>query len=139
MPSVAKYNTFKGISTFLTIGTPIITLLSCSTLFVHRSETAISAAGIFTLLIIALFFKDKIAENFKTPSAFVVSLSIFVLIILLEKILLPMKYVCIATMITCGIDEFTFKRFYKNIENLLPSTASSRKYAGFIFAFTRNL
>ena len=64
MKTVAKYNTFKGISTLLTAGTPFISLLSCSELFVHRSETAISAAGVFAMLFAILFFKDKLLENF---------------------------------------------------------------------------
>ena len=64
MKPVAKYNTCKGVSTVLTVGTPIITLLCCGDMFVHKSSTAISAAGMFGILIAALFLKDKIAENF---------------------------------------------------------------------------
>lgn len=134
MKPVAKYNLFKGISTFLTIGSPIITLCSCSSLFIHRSETAISAAGIFTILISMLFLKDKIVENFKLPSPFIISLIVFVLIKLLESILLPMKYVCIVTMITSGIDEISFKRLYKKIEMYLSNEIKSKKFMGFIFA-----
>lgn len=136
MKNVAKYNLYKGISTVLTIGTPMVTLLSCSELFVHRSETAISAAGMFTLFIVVLFFKDKIAENLKVPSAFVLSLVSFILLLMIEEIMLPMKYVCIATMCTSGIDELTFKRFYKTIERRLPDSASDFKYFGFIFSTT---
>ena len=78
MKTVAKYNTFKGVSTGLTIGTPIVTLICCGEMFVHRSDTAISAAGIFAILFSFLFFKDKIIEKFKSPSALVLSIAILV-------------------------------------------------------------
>lgn len=139
MKSVAKYNLFKAISTLLTVGTPITTLCVSSDLFIHRSETAISAAGVFVILITILLFKDKIAENFKMPSAFVVSLIFFILILMLEKILLPIKYVCITTMIATGIDELSFKRFYKNVELTLPEKAFAYKHIGFIFTTTNKL
>ena len=139
MKMVAKYNLFKGISTLATIGTPIITLLSCSNLFVHRSDTAISAAGIFAILIVILLFKDKIAENFKVPSAFVLSTVVFVLILLVENIIVPIKYVALATMVTSGIDEVTFKRIYKSIELQLPEAAKYKKFAGFLFTTTKKL
>ncbi len=137
MKPVAKYNTFKGVSTVLTVGTPIATLCFCSDLIVHRSDTAISAAGIFTLLLSLLFFKDKIVENFKMPSAFTVSLCIFISILLVESIIIPLKYVTICTMFTTGIDELTFKRWYKNAERNLPDKTS--KVAGFIFATSDKL
>lgn len=133
MKTVAKYNTYKSISTFCTIGTPIITLCSCSQLFIHRSDTAISAAGVFAILLAMLFAKDKIAEHLKVPSAFVLSTVVFILISIVESILLPIKYVCIATMITSAIDELTFKRFYKAIENTLPDDFKNKKIAGFLF------
>ena len=139
MKTVAKYNLFKGISTFCTVGTPMITLISCSNLFIHRSDTAISAAGIFAILVTILLLKDKIAENFKVPSAFVLSTVLFVGILLVEKIMLPMKIVALATMITSGIDEITFKRIYKQIEKTLPETASAYKYVGFLFTTTNKL
>ena len=139
MGKIAKYNTFKAISTLLTVGTPILTICSCSDLIVHRSDTAISTAGMFAILISLLFAKDKIAEHLKMPSAFVLSTVVFILIIMLESILLPMKYVCIATMCTSGIDELTFKRFYKTIEVSLPENVSHKKVAGFIFGTTKSL
>ena len=89
--TVIKYNAFKGVSTLLTVGTPLITLSCFGDLLVKRSETAISAAGIFTLLIVALFFKDKIAEKFKSPSALVVASIVLVICILTEHIILPVK------------------------------------------------
>ncbi len=137
--SVASYNACKGVSTVLTVGAPIVTLASCSDMFVHRSETAISAAGIFALLIAALFFKDKIAENFKSPSALVVAIAIFTLVVLVENIILPVKYVCIATIASCGVDELTFKRIYRQIEKHLPNAAADAKHIGFIFSTTKKL
>jgi hypothetical protein len=139
MKNVAKYNLFKGVSTILTLGTPIVTLISCGELFIHRSDTAISAAGIFAIIIVLLLFKDKIAENWKMPSAFVLSTAIFILVLLIENIILPIKYVCIATMISTAIDEFTFKRFYKSTELLLPKEAETFKHFGFIFTTTDKL
>lgn len=139
MKPVFKYNLFKGISTFLTIGSPIIALCCTSDLFIHRSDTAISAAGIFTLLIAALFLKDKIAEKFKMPCPFIIAICVFILIIMVEKIILPIKIVCIVTMATSGVDELTFKRFYKQTELNLPEKASNFKHFGFIFTTTKTL
>lgn len=139
MKQIAKYNTYKGVSTALTIGTPIATLASCGEFFVHRSDTTISAAGVFLFLIVAMLFKDKIAEKWKTPCAFVLSLSIFVLLVMVENIMLPIKYVCLATMIATGIDEVTFKRLYKNLESLLPKQCEAYKYAGFIFTTSKKM
>jgi hypothetical protein len=133
MKPVAKYNTFKGVSTALTVGTPLVTLACCGNLFVHRSETAISVAGIFAIALMMLLFKDKIAEHWKTPSAFIVSTAMLVLIMLVEHIIAPMKYVCLTTMAATAVDELTFKRFYKNIELLLPETAIAYKKFGFLF------
>jgi len=139
MKQVAKYNTYKGVSTALTLGTPIVTLAACGEFFRHRSDTAISAAGIFTILIFMLLFKDKIAEKWKTPSAFVVSVAVLILIVLVEKIMLPIKCVCIATIIATGVDEITFKRWYKQIEILLPKEAEAYKHVGFLFISTNKL
>lgn len=139
MKQVAKYNTFKGVSTALTVGTPIVTLACCGDFFVHRSDTAISAAGVFVLFILLLFFKDKIAENWKMPSTFVLSAVMLILIVMIENIILPIKYVCITTMISSGIDELTFKRFYKQVEALLPEQAKMFKHVGFIFTTTDSL
>lgn len=68
------------------------------------------------------------------PSAFILSTVVFVLIMLLEHIIQPMKYVCIATMAMSGVDELTFKRMYKAIERHLPDIAEDYKHVGFIFA-----
>ena len=139
MKTVAKYNICKGVSTLLTMGTPIVTLACCGSFFRERSSTAISAAGLMVILISLLFAKDKIAENFKVPSAFVLSTVVFVLILLVENIIVPIKYVALATMVTSGIDEVTFKRIYKSIELQLPEAAKYTKFAGFLFTTPQNL
>lgn len=139
MKQVAKYNTFKGVSTALTFGTPLVTLACCWDMFVHRSETAISAAGVFAILIAALFFRDKIAEQFKAPSALVVSIVVFVLCVLLENIITPIKYVCVATFAATGVDEFTFKSWYKRLEHTFPAVAADYKHAGFVFTSSKKL
>lgn len=130
MKNVAKYNTCKAISTTLTLGTPIVTLALCGAEIVTPAGK-ISFAGVMVLLLTLLFLKDKIAENFKVPSAFVVSVVGFLLILLIENILVPIKAVFIATMIASGVDELTFKRFYKQTELLLPEKAAAFKRLGF--------
>ena len=132
MSNVVKYNLCKGASTALTVCTPIATLCSCSELFVHRSDTAISAAGIFTILLSLLFFKDKIVESFKMPSAFVLSIVMLIFITVIESIILPLKYVCIATIVASGIDELSFKRMYKRTENTCFKDCNVSKTLGFI-------
>ena len=139
MGIVSKYNTLKSVSVALTFGTPLITLLTCGELFVHRSETALSMAGIFTLLIILLFAKDKLAEWFKAPSALILSSVALVLIILIENVILPMKYICISTMVASGIDELTFKRWYKQVESKLPSASKNYMKLGFLFCRTKTI
>ena len=139
MKTVAKYNTFKSISTLATVGTPIITLFCCSNMFVHRPETAISASGLFTILVVLLLLKDKIAEHWKVPSAFIVSTVGLILIVIAENIILPIKTICLATMITSGVDELTFKRFYKLIEIELPENYKKYTFAGFIITTSEKL
>ena len=139
MKQVGKYNTFKGISTLLTIGTPIITLACCGDFFVERPATAVSAAGVFAILIALLFAKDKLAEKIKSPSAFIISAAVLVIIVVVENILLPMKYVCIATMIASGVDELTFKRMYKALECKMPQCWQAYEHFGFIFAKTQDI
>ena len=139
MKTVAKYNLYKGLSTFLTLGTPLITLASCSEFFVDRSSTAISAAGMFALLITLLFTKDKIMENFKMPSAFIITAASFVLIVMIENLLVPVKTICLASMITTFIDELTFKNWYKRIEAFYSSGLSTFKKFGFLFTTTEKI
>ena len=136
MTLVSKYNTFKGISTVLTVGTPMISLASCSELFVHRSDTSISAAGIFAILFAILFLKDNIVENFKIPSPFIISVCGLIVISLIESIIYPLKIVFITTVVVTGIDTLTFRRIYKNIERSLPENVSKYFKFGFIFGKT---
>ena len=121
------------------MGTPIITLACCGDFFVERPATAISAAGVFAILIALLFAKDKLAEKIKTPSAFIISAAVLVIIVVVENILLPMKYVCIATMIASGVDELTFKRMYKALECKMPQCWQAYEHFGFIFAKTQDI
>ena len=139
MKSIGKYNLAKGISTLLTIGTPIATLACCAGTFLETPQQTISATGIFALLIAALFLKDKIAENFKMPTPLVVSFVVFVLVILVESIIQPIKFVCIATMISCGVDELTCKRIYSRIEGFLPKGCENFKMFGFYFTTTQSM
>ena len=136
MKEVGKYNLFKGISTLLGVGTPIITFACCGDFFVHRTDTAMSAGAIFAILISMLFFKDKILETFKAPSELVVVTIVFVAILVVESVLVPVKNVCLATMVACGVDELSFKKLYKNAEKLIPEVADNYKHFGFIFAKT---
>jgi hypothetical protein len=53
--------------------------------------------------------------------------------------MLPIKAVCITTMITSGIDEFTFKSMYKNIELSMPEQTKAYKHFGFIFTTSKNI
>lgn len=139
MKKVCKYNLCKGVSTLLTVGTPIVTLLCYGDMFVHNSGTSISAAGMFAILFAALFLKDKIVEEFKMPPTFVLCVIILLLICLIESILVPIKSMCIATAIaTCG-DEFTFKQMYKNVEAFLPESTKIYKKFGFIFTTSKKL
>ena len=139
MKQVAKYNIYKGVSTAITVGTTLATLICCSDLFIHQSETAISAAGIFAIVLTVLLFKDKIVENWKMPSAFVLSVAIFILILLVENIIQPVKYVCIATIVSSGVDEITFKRLYKGLELMFPKEYKKYKHLGFLFTSTEKL
>lgn len=132
MKDVGKYNLFKSISLLLTAGTPLLTMSAFSEFIVYSSKASISVTGMIAILLAALFFKDKIVENFKVPSPFLISAIIFGIIIFVESIMVPMKYTCVATMIACGIDELTFKRMYKQIETRLPEKASAYKKFGFL-------
>ena len=139
MKSVAKYNILKGVSSLLTFGTPIVTLACCGEFFENRSDTSISAAGMFVLFIVLFFAKDKIVENFKLPAPFVLCLISLLLIIMIENILYPIKTVCIVTMIATAIDEFTFKSCYKKLERSLPDVVKDYKKFGFIFSTTNKI
>lgn len=139
MKIVSKYNTCKAVSTVLTVGTPLLSLLSCSDLYVHRSETAISAAGVFATLFALLFAKDKLLENFKVPSPFVISIIGLVVIVMIESIIDPLKIVFVSTIAATGIDAFTCRHMYKSIEASLPASANKYKHFGFIFTKSENI
>lgn len=139
MKSVAKYNLFKGLSTVCTMGTPLITLLLCGDFIKKTPNASVSASGVFVLLLMFMFFKDKILENFKMPPTFILCLIIFIGVVLIENILMPIKTICIVTMATSGIDEFTFKKFYKKLERSFPDNVDDYKHVGFIFTTTSNL
>ena len=133
MTNVKKYNIYKGISTVLTVGTPIITLACFGDFFVHRSDTAISAAGIFAILISALFAKDKFMEQLKSPTALKLAIIALVFCVLVENLIIPIEAVCICTIATAGLDELTFKRWYQGIEEeYFQDMPSSCKKIGFI-------
>ena len=137
MKSVGKYNLAKGISTVLTIGTPIVTLACLSGTFLQTPHQTMSATGVFAILLAMLFFKDKIAENFKMPTPLLLSAVIFVMILLVESILQTIKMVCVATIVTSGVDELTCKRIYKQIEGFMPKGAENFKMFGFYFTTTK--
>lgn len=134
--SVLKYNIFKGVSTLLTVGTPLTVLALNGELIRQRPATAMSAAGIFAVIISLLFFKDKIAENWKMPSAAVLAGIVFIFLEMVEAIIGPMKDVCICTALICGIDELTFKHFFKIEAIKMGDAADAYKHFGFIFART---
>ena len=83
--------------------------------------------------------KNKIAENFKLPSPFIIATVLFIVIILIESILIPAKYTCLVVMIACGIDEISFKRIYQRIEILLPEKKEAYKHLGFYFCKTETM
>ena len=133
MKSVAKYNIFKGVSTVLTMGTPIITLAMCGDFFTETPGRTISATGMFALFLMLLLFKDKIAANWKMPSAFIVSLACLILIVMIKNIIEPVQYVCIATCISTGVDEITFKKFYTKLIHSFKTNYTDYQRFGFLF------
>lgn len=139
MKNVAKYNIFKGVSTALTIGTPIATLACCGSFYKDSSTASLSVAGIFTILIALIFCKDKLAENFKPPNALMIATITLVLGSLIANIIECIQIVCIATIVTSGLDELTFKRFYKVLEMKFPKTAEQFKHFGFYFTTTKQM
>ena len=139
MKDVGKYNIYKGVSTVLTLGAPIVTLFACGDFFLERSDRTISAAAVFTILVVLLLGRDKLAEKMKFPSAFVLSLGVLVFITIVESIIYPIKIICIVTAITSGLDKFTCDHLYKNIEAVLPDIYKGFMHCGFICTTTENL
>lgn len=130
---VAKYNIYKAISTLLTVGTPMATLLACGDSFLQSPKSTVSAAGVFMLLFSILLFKDKMLEHFKMPSATIIALVILILVMLIENILAPIKIMCIMTIAASGIDKLTFDPMYHAIEKALGDEAQIYKHFGFLF------
>lgn len=130
---VAKYNVYKAISTLLTVGTPMATLLACGDSFLQSPKSTVSVAGVFMLLFSVLLFKDKMLEHFKMPSATVIALIILILVMLIENILAPIKIMCIMTILASGVDKLTFDPMYHAIEKAMGEEAQIYKHFGFLF------
>lgn len=139
MKQVAKYNLFKILSMLITC----IPTLAVSYYFtkdmIKDPGQSMSLAGVIAILIVIAFMKDKLAENFKIPSPFVASTVIFIFVVVIEKILVGVKFTCLTTMFVCAIDELTFKRIYKRIEMLMPESKQAYKHLGFYFCKSETL
>lgn len=139
MKQVAKYNTYKAVSTVLTVGTPIATLACCGDFFVHRSDTAISAAAVFAFLLSMLFVKDKMLEFLKSPTALKVAIIGFVFCVVLQNLITPLQWVFGMTIAASAVDELTFKRWYKAIAVSFPEKYKQYEHFGFMFCKTETL
>lgn len=139
MKEVGKYNLFKTLSILVTCVPTILVGLYFGEGIVKDPGQSISLAGVIGIIIAILFLKNKIAENFKVPSPFIIATVLFVIIILFEQILIPAKFTCLTIMIVCGIDELLFKRIYKRIEALFPHTKDAYKHFGYYFCKTDTL
>lgn len=131
MNKIAKYNVFKLLSILITCVPVLIVTSRYTDFIVYSSGATMSFTAIIGVFIAGLFLKNKIIENFKVPSPFMVSAILFVIILLIEEILIPAKAICLTSMIACGIDEISFKRIYKRIELLLPDNAKAHRFLGF--------
>lgn len=139
MKQVAKYNIYKASSTVLTVGTPIVTLACCGDFFVHRSDTAISAAAVFAFLLSLLFAKDKIMEYIKSPSSLKIAIIGFVFCIVAENLMQPLKWVFGMTIVASAVDEFTFKRLYNSLLIDFPEQYKKFMHVGFLWCNTDKL
>lgn len=133
MTNVAKYNITKGISTALTMGTPIVSTLCCADFFKQNAGTSISGLGILALLFVLLFTKDKLAENLKVPSAMVVAGIVFVLTTMVAQVAQAVQVISGATFIAASLDEITCKKLYKALEQRLPDISQTHKFFGFMW------
>lgn len=138
MKPVAKYNLLKGASTVLTVGTPIATLACCGDFIVHRSDTALSAAGVVVLIISVYLLKDKLAEKFK-PKLWAICLIGIALIEMIKSIIMPVEMVLIATAAATGLDAATFSRFYKQLYPKLGDAAIDHTFVGYVFTTSQKL
>lgn len=139
MKLVGKYNTFKGLSLAISAGVPLTTAALVSDFFVETTTTSISTAGVIALLICGLILKDKLLEQFKSPTAFKISVALLMIVLLIESIIMPMKYVLIAAVVALGVDTIFFKRMYTITESQLPEKREMYKHLGFIFCKTETL
>lgn len=139
MRGVLKYNLFKIGSTVLTLGVPCTALALSSDFYAHLGDASTAAGAVFLGLIALFFLKDKIAENFKCPSALVVSIVTLTFILIVQAIFIPMVYVCASSVVSCLTDELTFKRLYKKVERKFPKDALDRKKFGFYFTTSRKI
>lgn len=131
MKKVFKYNLFKSLSLLITCVPSFVITSYYGDFIIRDSKATISFAGVISILVAVLFLKNKIAENFKVPSPFIIACVLFFLTILIEHILIQVRMTCLVIMISCGVDEFTFKRIYKNIEVLMPEKMKAYKHLGF--------
>ena len=139
MKLVGKYNIFKGLSLAVSAGAPLTTAALISDFFVETTDTSISTAGVIALLICILVLKDKLLEQFKSPTAFKISAALLIIVLLIESIIMPMKYVLIAAVIALGADTIFLKRIYTVLESQLPEKREMYEHFGFIFCKTETL
>lgn len=139
MKPVAKYNTCKALSTVLTVGTPIATMACCGDMFVHRSDTALSAAAVFAFLLSMLFVKDKILNFIKSPTALKVAVIGFVFCIVVGNLIETLRIVFGMTIAACAVDEITFKRIYNNIVIGFPENYKQYEKFGFLITNSEKL
>ena len=139
MKLVGKYNLFKGMSIMITVVPVMLATFSQRNLIIKDGGTSVSFAAVIGVLIAFLMLKNKIAENVKMPSAFIISTILFVTIVMIEQILIPVKLISLTAMISCGIDELSFKRIYKRLELRLPELSESYKHFGLYLVKTDKL
>lgn len=139
MKRVAKYNTCKAFSTVLTVGTPVATMACCGDMFIHRSDTAISAAAVFAFLLSLLFVKDKVLSFIKSPTALKVSIIGLVCCVVLGKLIDTLKIVFFMTILASVTDELTFKRIYNNILLGMPDKYEQFMKFGFLATTTEKI
>lgn len=144
MQFVSKYNLLKSISLLLTIGTPSTVMIISNIALADTPAGAISIVGVISVLMALFFAKDKLAENIKLPSPFVAAIVLLGLILLLENIIVLAKYTCILMILIYGIDELTFKSWYKKLERTFIKEhkeidLNDYKKLGFIISTTKKL
>lgn len=136
---VAKYNTYKAFSTVLTFGTPIVSVIACGGFYRNDGGACISLAAVMAFLLSALFLKDKLAEQFKSPTALKVAVIGLIFCFVVEAIIQAMQVVFGCTVIACLIDEVSFKRLYHELEYKFPKEAEAFKHIGFYVTTTERL